>query len=147
MTDFAVRIKNLPAQFTYSTLNQLKAQLATHLGKVVSGEKQVLTELQDSQEDAKEIVNVHFGQKKFVNYRNLMLIEQAAKKGQALRIQQSRTKDPKKRQQYEEQIEALKISVMILVRDYKSVDPSVTEGEIKCAYVVFKSMEGAQRCI
>ena len=36
---------------------------------------------------------------------------------------------------------------MILVRDYKSVDPSVTEGEIKCAYVVFKSMEGAQRCL
>ena len=61
MTDFAVRIKNLPAQFTYSTLNQLKAQLATHLGKVVSSEKQVLTELQDSQEDAKEIVNIHFG--------------------------------------------------------------------------------------
>lgn len=76
-----------------------------------------------------------------------MLIAQAAKKGQSLRIKQSRQSDPKKRQKYEEKIEQLKMSVMMLVRDYKNVDPSQTEGEIKSVYVVFKSMEGAERCM
>ena len=47
----------------------------------------------------------------------------------------------------EHKIEYLKLSVMMLVRDYKNVDPSLTDGEIKSAYVVFKSMEGAQRCM
>ena len=76
-----------------------------------------------------------------------MQINEEAKKGQRLRILQSLTKDKKKRAKMERQIEQIKVSVMMLVRDYKSVDPSVTEGEIKSAYVVFKSMEGAERCL
>ena len=61
MTDFTVRIKNMPPQREYHTLHQLKAQLATHLTKVVQGEKQVLEELADVPEDPGEIVNIHFG--------------------------------------------------------------------------------------
>ena len=147
MTDFTVRIKNMPPQREYNTLHQLKAQISTHLTKVVQGEKQVLEELKDVPEDPGEIVNIHFGQKKFGNYNKLMQISEAAKKGQRLRIKQSRTKDPKKRASLEKKIEELKVTVMILVRDYKNVDPSVTDGEIKSAYVVFKSMEGAERCM
>ncbi len=64
-----------------------------------------------------------------------------------MRIKQSRETDPKKRQKFEEDIDRLKVSVMMLVRDYKNVDPSQTEGEIKSVYVVFKSMEGAERCM
>ena len=107
----------------------------------------MLEELADVPEDPGEIVNIHFGQKKFGNYKKLMAISEAAKKGQRLRIMQSRMSDPKKRAALEKKIEELKVTVMILVRDYKNVDPSVTEGEIKSAYVVFKSMEGAERCL
>ena len=64
-----------------------------------------------------------------------------------MRIQQSLMTDPKKRAALEMKIEQIKVSVMMLVRDYKNVDPSVTEGEVKSAYVVFKSMEGAERCL
>ncbi len=98
--------------------------MATHLTKVVKGEKQVLEELDGSVDDPSEIVNITFGQKKFINFKKLMLIAQAAKKGQALRIKQSREVDPKKRQKFEDDIDRLKVSVMMLVRDYKNVDPS-----------------------
>ena len=76
-----------------------------------------------------------------------MQIEKAAKKGQSYRILQSRQTDPKKKEFYDNKIDELKIKVMILVRDYKNFDESVIDGEIKSAYVVFKSMEGAARCI
>ena len=76
-----------------------------------------------------------------------MQIERAAKKGQSLRILQSRTIDPKKKEKYEQMIEEVKVTVMILVRDYKDIDLSDIDGDIKSAYVVFKSMEGAARCI
>ena len=46
----------------------------------------MLTELTDVAEDPGEIVNIHFGQKKFGNYKKLMAISEAAKKGQRLRI-------------------------------------------------------------
>ena len=36
---------------------------------------------------------------------------------------------------------------MLLTRDYKNIDPSVTEGQIKNAYVTMKSMEGAARLL
>lgn len=64
-----------------------------------------------------------------------------------MRIQQALMKDPKKKAEMEHKIEQVKVSVMMLVRDYKNVDPSVTEGDIKSAYIVFKSMEGAERCL
>ena len=83
MTDFTVRLKNLPPHREYHTLAQLRAQLATHLKLVVHGEKQVLKELRDANEfdDPGEIVNIHFGHKNFFNFRKLMQIEKAAKKG------------------------------------------------------------------
>lgn len=114
---------------------------------MVNNEKQVLEGLRGTLDLPGEIVNIHFGAKKFVNYQKLMLIEQAANQGQSLRIKQSRTKDPKKKAKYEQLIDELKVSVMMLVRDYKNVDPSLTQGEIKSAYIVFKSMEGAERCL
>ena len=98
-------------------------------------------------DDPGEIVNIQFGHRNFNNFRKLMQIEKAAKKGQSYRILQSRQTNPKKKAYYDKMIEELKISVMILVRDYKDIDESVIDGRIKSAYVVFKSMEGAARCI
>ena len=42
MTDFTVRIKNMPPQRQYHNLHQLRAQLTTHLSRVVQSESQVL---------------------------------------------------------------------------------------------------------
>ena len=103
--------------------------------------------LDGAADDPGEIVSIHFGHKKFLNYKKLLQIALTAKKGQALRIQQSHCQDKKKKEILERKIDELKLSVMLLVRDYKNVDPSATEGDIKCAYVVFKSMEGAERCM
>lgn len=136
----------MPDHSKYQTLRQLTAQLSTHIQKVVKDEKQVLDELLEEEDDPSEIVNIHFGQKNFMNYNKLKDIANAAKKGQRLRILQSRVTDQKKWDKFEKKIEQLKVTVMILVRDYKNVDPSITEGEIKNAYIVFKSMEGAERC-
>ena len=98
MTDFTVRIKNLPPMREYHNLSQLRAQLSTHLSKVVQDEKQVLEGLTGAIDDPGEIANIYFGQKKFINYKKLMLIAQTAKKGQALRILQARTPDPLKKE-------------------------------------------------
>ena len=81
MTDFTVRIKGMPPQREYHSLPQLKAQLSTHLAKVVSGEKQVLEGLDGAVDKPGEIVSIHFGHKKFNNYKKLMQIAQTAKKG------------------------------------------------------------------
>lgn len=86
MTDFAVRIKNIPPRREYNSVFQLKAQLTTHLSKVVKDEKQVLEGLDGAADDPGEIVSIHFGHKKFLNYRKLLQIALTAKKGQALRI-------------------------------------------------------------
>ena len=41
----------------------------------------------------------------------------------------------------------IKIKTMLLVREYKEIDRSSIDGQIKCAFVVFKSMEGCERLI
>ena len=74
MTDFTVRIKGMPPQREYHSVLQLKAQLSTHLSRVVSDEKQVLEGLDGACDKPGEIVNIHFGHKKFLNYQKLMQI-------------------------------------------------------------------------
>ena len=47
----------------------------------MSEEAQVLEGLAFVDDHPSEIVNIHFGQKKFVNYQKLIRINEAAKKG------------------------------------------------------------------
>ena len=44
MTDFTVRVKNLPPLSEYETLDQLKAQLTMHINKVVAKQSSVYGE-------------------------------------------------------------------------------------------------------
>ena len=58
-----------------------------------------------------------------------------------------RTEDKEIKDKLEKEIDVIKNKVMLLTRDYKNIDPQVTEGQIKNVYVTMKSMEGAARLI
>jgi hypothetical protein len=59
VTDFAVRIKNLPDAEEYNSLNQLKAMLSLHIKDVIGKEDPVISSLPFS-EKSTQIVNIHF---------------------------------------------------------------------------------------
>lgn len=73
MTDFSVRVKNLPKDKSkYETQDQLKAQLALHIADVVKQEPQVFDKLQgQSLNNVCEIVNIHFAYSNFQIYKLL----------------------------------------------------------------------------
>ena len=83
MTDFTVRIKNLPPASNYDNdLAQLKAQLSIHIDKVLKMEApQVFESMRNSQVGNSEIVNIHFARKDFSIYNNLIEIEQLTMQG------------------------------------------------------------------
>ncbi len=45
MSDFTVRIKNLPTKKTYKNLQMLKAMLVVHFAKILKNEAQVYSKL------------------------------------------------------------------------------------------------------
>ena len=93
MTDFSVKIKNLPNINNYINLKALEAELTQHLESVINSTKHTLTSL--SPTDAHdEVVNMHFAQKNFINYKILMQIDAFANEGQRYRVKQSHLKDP-----------------------------------------------------
>lgn len=76
-----------------------------------------------------------------------MRISDLAKKGQRLRTVQYNCESKAKQAEIEQEIDMIKIRTMLLVREYKEIDRSSIDGQIKCAFVVFKSMEGCERLI
>ena len=76
-----------------------------------------------------------------------MKIENYARIGQRKTTLLRRTQDENEKRKLEDELDQIKTKVMLLTRDYKNIDPSVTEGEIKNAYVTMKSMEGAARLL
>jgi hypothetical protein len=73
MTDFAVRVKNLPPLKEYETLDQLKAHLTMHINKVVAKQPSVYGE-QNTEIRPEEVVSISFAHKNFVKYNYLMQI-------------------------------------------------------------------------
>ena len=103
--------------------------------------------MSEAPDPPEEVVNIHFAQKNFENYRILMKIEEYARIGQRKRTLIRRTTDEADKEKLEKEIDVIKNKVMLLTRDYKNIDPSLTEGQIKNAYITMKSMEGAARLI
>mmetsp|Transcript_20514 Transcript_20514/g.25234 ORF Transcript_20514/g.25234 Transcript_20514/m.25234 type:complete len:103 (+) Transcript_20514:1217-1525(+) len=67
MTDFAVRVKNLPAVESYSELEELAAALTVHIRDVVDAEKEVFV-YRKHQAPAEDIVSINFAERPFKNY-------------------------------------------------------------------------------
>ena len=147
ITDFAVRIKNLPEKDKYDSLDQLKAQLELHIKDVVSKEPQAYRGKEDAEVDPTEIVNIHFAQKNFGKYRILLKIEALAQQGQKMRTQQKNTKSEKKRLQLEQKITLQKAAILKEAKQYMEASKQEDSEAIKNAFVVFRSMEGAARLI
>ena len=148
MTDFAVRVKNLPGKDAFDNLDQLRAQLVLHLSQVVSKEPQVFLKQGDVQEvDASEIVSVHFSQKNFEKYRVLLRIEQQTKEGQKMRTKQSNSQGEDFKKKLEIKIRLLRESILQQVEKYVTLHQKDDSNEVKNAFVVFRSMEGAARAI
>ena len=76
-----------------------------------------------------------------------MKIESLAKIGQRKTTLLRLTNNEKEKRKLENDLDQIKTRVMLLTRDYKNIDPTVTEGQIKNAYVTMKSMEGAARLL
>ena len=70
MTDFTVSIENLPEVSEYHNLKQLTAALSEHIREIVGQTEHCLKGL-DPNEPHHEIVNMHYAQIKFENYKTL----------------------------------------------------------------------------
>lgn len=147
MPDFTVRIKNLPPQTEYDSLNQLAAMLTVHLTRVIEEEPAVLEARAAEEVKPSEIVNIHFAQKDFSNYKKLIAVEKLASEGQKLRNRLRNARSQATKAQLEKKIDRTKEQILDLVEDYRKHMDETNGGEIKNAFVTFRSMEGAARAI
>ena len=61
MTDFTVRVKNLPLKPAFDNLDELKAMLEMHIMQVIRDEPNVYQIRRDQEfSNVDEIVNIHF---------------------------------------------------------------------------------------
>lgn len=87
ITDFSVRIKNLPPIEEYGSIPKLRIILDNHIRQVLKTEPQVIDDLERDKEGNRleeynlDIVNISFGLKNFRNYEILQQIEAIGKQG------------------------------------------------------------------
>lgn len=92
ITDFAVRIGNLPDREVFGTHTALEAKLVNHINKIVTHEAQeqvygnMPQEEREKQVPVSEIASIHFGDKSFKDYLVLAEIDAWTMQGQALRV-------------------------------------------------------------
>ena len=60
---------------------------------------------------------------------------------------QNAEENPTKKEKYEQKIKQLRAQIKEEAKTYRELSKEVLEGDVKCAYVTFRSMEGAARFI
>jgi uncharacterized protein YjcR len=148
-----VRVKNLPPSENFNrNLEQLRAMLHWHITDVVKKENQVIYEMSERfmpGVDHAEIVSISFGLKDFRDFELLQKIEAIGKQGQKLRQKQHNLKgsDEKESRKIDQQCEKLLAKGKALGEEYRTIQDKGKQNEVKCAFVTFRTMEGAARLL
>ena len=92
-------------------------------------------------------MNINFAYSNYDRYKQLIKIDNMAKQGQKLRSMQKREKHVHKRNGMESEISVIKAKILEEATNYCNLINNNKVNEVKNAFIVFRTMEGAARMI
>lgn len=146
LSDFCVAIGNLPDVKEYQNLDNLRVMLAKHFKNLLPGQRQQIDKLKtDDDSHVADIANIFFGHIHFEGYSVIMKIEKQCFK--ITELKEKMKNSPKSKEKFQKKINQEIVKGLEYFDQYMQMDQDGTKDQIKTAYVVFKSMEGAQRAV
>ena len=86
ITDFTVRVKNLPEPSKFESLEKLRAKLTLHINQVVQNEPQALN-MKENEIPPEQVASIHFAKKNFQIYKILIDAKELADQGKIKRAE------------------------------------------------------------